>query len=394
MNFKEIKSKIKSFVEDELFPLEPWILNSEWDEKLPKLNELRDKVKSIGLWLPQISKEYGGLGLTLEQHGEVSEIIGASPYGFYVFNCQAPDAGNMEILIECGSEEQKEQYLQPLLDGKIRSCFAMTEPDFAGSNPVKMGTVAVRENDHYIINGHKWFASGFDGAEFAIVMLVTDPEGNDPHKKASQIIVPTKAEGVKFIRNVSIMGHPGGGWESHAEIKFDNVKVPSSNVLGEEGEGFAIAQKRLGPGRIHHCMRWIGMCERAFDLMCKRAVSREISEGEVLGDKQMIQAWISESRAEINAARLLVQDAAKKIDNQGAYKTRSEISIIKFYCANVLQKVVDYAIQVHGALGVTDDTILAAYYRHERAARIYDGADEVHKSRLARRILKPYRENR
>lgn len=394
MNFKEIKSKIKSFVEDELFPLEPWILNSEWDEKLPKLNELRDKVKSIGLWLPQISKEYGGLGLTLEQHGEVSEIIGASPYGFYVFNCQAPDAGNMEILIECGSEEQKEQYLQPLLDGKIRSCFAMTEPDFAGSNPVKMGTVAVRENDHYIINGHKWFTSGFDGAEFAIVMLVTDPEGNDPHKKASQIIVPTKAEGVKFIRNVSIMGHPGGGWESHAEIKFDNVKVPSSNVLGEEGEGFAIAQKRLGPGRIHHCMRWIGMCERAFDLMCKRAVSREISEGEVLGDKQMIQAWISESRAEINAARLLVQDAAKKIDDQGAYKTRSEISIIKFYCANVLQKVVDYAIQVHGALGVTDDTILAAYYRHERAARIYDGADEVHKSRLARRILKPYRENR
>jgi|TARA_Y100001949_G_scaffold164261_1_gene158827 alkylation response protein AidB-like acyl-CoA dehydrogenase len=394
MNFKEIKSKIKSFVEDELFPLEPWILNSEWDEKLPKLNELRDKVKSIGLWLPQISKEYGGLGLTLEQHGEVSEIIGASPYGFYVFNCQAPDAGNMEILIECGSEEQKEQYLQPLLDGKIRSCFAMTEPDFAGSNPVKMGTVAVRENDHYIINGHKWFASGFDGAEFAIVMLVTDPEGNDPHKKASQIIVPTKAKGVKFIRNISIMGHPGGGWESHAEIKFDNVKAPASNVLGEEGEGFAIAQKRLGPGRIHHCMRWIGMCERAFDLMCKRAVSREISEGEVLGDKQMIQAWISESRAEINAARLLVQDAAKKIDNQGAYKTRSEISIIKFYCANVLQKVVDYAIQVHGALGVTDDTILAAYYRHERAARIYDGADEVHKSRLARRILKPYRENR
>ena len=394
MNFKEIKSKIKSFVEDELFPLEPWILNSDWDEKLPKLNELRDKVKSIGLWLPQISKEYGGLGLTLEQHGEVSEIIGASPYGFYVFNCQAPDAGNMEILIECGTKEQKEQYLHPLLDVKIRSCFAMTEPDYAGSNPVKMGTVAVRENDHYIINGHKWFTSGFDGAEFAIVMLVTDPKCTDPHKKASQIIVPTKAEGVKFIRNISIMGHPGGGWESHAEIKFDNVKIPASHILGEEGEGFAIAQKRLGPGRIHHCMRWIGMCERAFDLMCKRAVSREISEGEVLGDKQMIQAWISESRAEINAARLLVQDAAKKIDTQGAYKTRSEISIIKFYCANVLQKVVDYAIQVHGALGVTDDTILAAYYRHERAARIYDGADEVHKSRLARIILKPYRENR
>jgi alkylation response protein AidB-like acyl-CoA dehydrogenase len=187
------------------------------------------------------------------------------------------------------------------------------------------------------------------------------------------------------------MGHPGGGWESHAEIKFHDVKVPLTNVLGADGEGFTIAQKRLGPGRIHHCMRWIGMCERAFDLMCERAVSREISEGVMLGEKQTIQNWISECRAEINASRLLVQDAANKIDTLGAYKTRSEISIIKFYCAQVLQKVVDCAIQVHGAKGVTDDTILASYYRHERAARIYDGADEVHKSRLARSILKKYK---
>ena len=186
------------------------------------------------------------------------------------------------------------------------------------------------------------------------------------------------------------MGHSGSGWESHAEIKFHEVKVPLSNVLGGDGEGFTIAQKRLGPGRIHHCMRWIGMCERAFDLMCQRAVSREIAEGVMLGEKQTIQNWISECRAEINAARLLVQDAAHKIDVQGAYETRSEISIIKFYCAQVLQKVVDCAIQVHGAKGVTDDTILSLYYRHERAARIYDGADEVHKSRLARSILKKY----
>lgn len=392
MDFKEIKNTIKEFVEKELFSLEPWILDSSWKEKLPKLNELREKVKKMGLWLPQIPKEYGGLGLTLEQHGEVSEILGASPYGFYVFNCQAPDAGNMEILIEFGTEEQKEKYLNPLLDGKIRSCFAMTEPNFAGSNPVNMGTIATKENGNYIINGHKWFTSSFDGAKFAIVMLISDPNNENPHKKASQIIVPTDSEGVKFIRNISVMGHPGGGWESHAEIKFENVKVPLSNVLGGDGEGFSIAQKRLGPGRIHHCMRWIGMCERSFDLMCKRAASRELAHGQLLADKQIIQNWIAECRAEINAARLMIKDAAHKIDAQGVYKTRNEISIIKFYCANVLQKVVDYAIQVHGALGVTDDTILASYYRHERAARIYDGADEVHKSRVARQILKKYRD--
>jgi acyl-CoA dehydrogenase len=390
MGFEEIKEKIIVFVNEELLTMEPWILNASWEEKLPKLNALRDKVKAQGLWLPQIPIEYGGLGLTNAQHGEVSEVLGKSPYGHYCFNCQAPDAGNMEILIEFGTDQQKETYLTPLLNGEIRSCFAMTEPDFAGSNPVQMGTVATKEKGNYRINGHKWFTSSFDGASFAIVMLVTQPEAENPHKKASQLIVPVATEGIEFIRNVSIMGHSGGGWESHAEIKFHDVKVPESNVLGADGDGFSIAQKRLGPGRIHHCMRWIGMCERAFDLMCERAVSREISEGVVLGEKQTIQNWISECRAEINAARLLVQDAAHKIDTQGAYKTRSEISIIKFYCAQVLQKVVDYAIQVHGAKGVTDDTILSTYYRHERAARIYDGADEVHKSRLARSILKKY----
>jgi alkylation response protein AidB-like acyl-CoA dehydrogenase len=357
---------------------------------LPKLDAIRKKVKSNGLWLPQIPKEYGGLGLNNSQHGEISEILGTSPYGHYCFNCQAPDAGNMEILIEFGSENQKNKYLYPLLEGKIRSCFAMTEPEFPGSNPVKMGTNAIKKGDNYIINGHKWFTSGFDGASFAIVMLITNPDENNPYKKASQIIVPTDNKGIEFVRNISVMGHPGSGWESHAEIKFKNAIVPSSNILGDEGEGFSIAQKRLGPGRIHHCMRWIGMCERSFDLMCERASSREISEGTMLGEKQTVQNWISECRAEINAARLLVQDAATKIDVHGSYKSRTEISIIKFYCAQVLQKVVDCAIQVHGAKGVTDDTILSAYYRHERAARIYDGADEVHKSIVAKLILKKY----
>ncbi|MDB4066611.1 acyl-CoA dehydrogenase family protein [Flavobacteriaceae bacterium] len=391
MNFEAIKSKIKTFVEEELITLEPWILNTEWEEKLPKLNELREKTKALGLWLPQIPKEYGGLGLTNAEHGEVSEILAANPYGHYCFNCQAPDAGNMEILIEFGTDAQKEKYLYPLLRGDIRSCFAMTEPDHAGSNPVKMGSVALKEGDNYVINGHKWFTSACDGASFAIAMLVTDPDGDNPHERASQIIVPLDTEGFEFVRNVSIMGHTGGGWESHAEIKFNDCKVPLTNVLGKDGAGFAIAQARLGPGRIHHCMRWIGICERSLDLMCKRAVSRVIAEGEYLSDKQTIQNWISESRAEINAARLLVQDAAHKIDVQGAKNTRAEISIIKFFCADILQKVIDRAIQVHGALGMTDDLILSYFYRHERAARIYDGADEVHKSRLARAILKKYK---
>lgn len=391
MNFEAIKSSIKTFVEEELLTLEPWILNAEWEEKLPKLNELREKTKALGLWLPQIPKEYGGLGLTNAEHGEVSEILAANPYGHYCFNCQAPDAGNMEILIEFGTDAQKEQYLYPLLRGETRSCFAMTEPDHAGSNPVKMGSVALKEGDNYVINGHKWFTSACDGASFAIAMLVTDPDGDNPHERASQIIVPLDTEGFEFVRNVSIMGHTGGGWESHAEIKFNDCKVPLTNVLGKDGAGFAIAQARLGPGRIHHCMRWIGICERSLDLMCKRAVSRPIAEGEYLSDKQTIQNWISESRAEINAARLLVQDAAHKIDVQGAKNTRAEISIIKFFCADILQKVIDRAIQVHGALGMTDDIILSYFYRHERAARIYDGADEVHKSRLARAILKKYK---
>lgn len=391
MNFEEIKSNIRAFVQEELFPLEPWILNCSWEEKSPKLNELRKKVKTLGLWLPQIPKEYGGLGLTNSEHGEISEILGASPYGHYTFNCQAPDAGNMEILIEFGTKEQKEKYLFPLLAGDIRSCFAMTEPNYAGSNPVNMGTMAYKKESNYIINGHKWFTTGFDGAAFAIVMLVTNPDATDAHKKASQIIIPTDAAGLEMVRNISVMGHSGSGWESHSEIKFQDVIVPQSNLLGDEGGGFTIAQNRLGPGRIHHCMRWMGICERSFDLMCKRAVSRELAHGKTLADKQTVQNWIAESRAEINAARLLIQDAAKKIDSQGAYKTRKEISIIKFYCANVLQNVVDRAIQVHGALGLTDDTILAFYYRHERAARIYDGADEVHKSSLARQILKEYR---
>ncbi len=360
-------------------------------EVMDYLNQKRDEFKNEGLWLPQIAKEWGGMGLSLHDFGRVSEILGGCFYGHYLFNCQAPDAGNMEILIEHGTREQQDEYLKPLLEGNIRSCFAMTEPENPGSNPVILPTTAVEDGDDYAINGHKWFTSGADGASFAIVMAITNPDIENPYRRASQIIVPTDSHGYQLVRNIPVMGEEGSGYASHSEVRFENCKVPKKNILGKEGEGFAIAQNRLGPGRIHHCMRWIGICEKAFSLMCKWAVTREIAPGKKLADKQTIQNWIAECRAEINAARLMVLDAANKIDNQGIKSAKIEISTIKFYVAQVLDKVLDCAIQTHGALGVTDDTVLAYWYRHERGARIYDGADEVHKSRVAREILKGFR---
>jgi alkylation response protein AidB-like acyl-CoA dehydrogenase len=388
---KSILAKAKAFVQEELYPLEQHLHVKSWEEMLPLLSAAREKVKASGLWLPQISKEYGGLGLSVAQFGELSEVLGGSPIGHYCFNCQAPDAGNMEILIEFGTDEQKEKYLYPLLKGEIRSCFAMTEPGQAGSNPTMLDTNAVKQGDEYVINGHKWFTSSFDGAAFAIVMLVTDPEAENRYLKASQIIVPTDTEGLEFVRNIPVMGTAGGGWMSHSEIKFKACRVPLGNVLGMENAGFLIAQKRLGPGRIHHCMRWIGICERAFDMMCRRALNRRIAPDKTLADKQTIQNWIAESRAEINAARLMVRDAASKMDEEGDSAAKVEISTIKFFCADVLRKVLERAVQTHGALGITDDTPLAFWYGHERGARIYDGADEVHKSRVAKLILREYR---
>jgi alkylation response protein AidB-like acyl-CoA dehydrogenase len=295
----------------------------------------------------------------------------------------------MEILIEHGTTGQKEQFLRPLLAGEIRSCFAMTEPEHPGSNPTWMSTTAVSDGSDYVIHGNKWFTTGADEAAFAIVMAVTNPEAGR-HRRASQIIVPTDTPGFKLVRNISVMGERGNGWASHGEVAFDNVRVPKRNLLGEEGAGFAIAQERLGPGRIHHCMRWIGICERAFDLMCRYAGLREVAPGRPLADQQTIQNWVAESRAEINAARLMVLDAAHKIDQAGTYAARDEISLIKFHVAGVLQAVLDRAIQVHGGLGMTDELPLAYWFRHERAARIYDGPDEVHKRSVARRILSSY----
>lgn len=386
----ELLPKVKAFVSKELLPLEEGHHKRSAEETYKLLDAKREKVKSAGLWGLHLPKHEGGLGLTLCEFGQISEALAQTPfYGHYTFNCQAPDIGNTELLGKFGSDDQKKTYLHPLMEGKIRSCFSMTEPEFAGSNPTRLGTLAVRRGDKYIINGHKWFSSSAEGATFTIVMAVTNPEASK-YQRASMIIVPTSNPGFKHIRKIPIFGETGAGWASHSEVRFENCEVPVDNLIGEEGSGFQLAQERLGPGRIHHCMRWIGMAEKALDLMCKRAVSREIDEGVMLGEKQFIQGFIAESRVEIDAARLLVLSVATAIDMEGAPAARHRISGIKFYVANMMLKVLDRAIQVHGALGLTDETMLATMFQHERGARIWDGADEVHKQSLALNILKGY----
>jgi len=381
---------IDEFVTKELLPMEEAFLRQPFRELLPDIETKRENVRQMGLWAPGHPEEYGGMGLGLVELGLISEVLGRTPLGHFVFNCHAPDAGNIEILHLYGTDEQKERWLGPLVEGRIRSCFSMTEVEMPGSNPVMMETTAVKDGSDYIINGQKWYTTSADGAAFAVVMAITDPEA-PAHHRASMIIVPTDTPGFDLVRNINVMGHAGDDWASHAEILYHSCRVPQDNLLGAEGHGFVIAQERLGPGRIHHCMRWIGICNRAFDLMCSRAVSRTIAPDRTLADKDVIQTWIAECAADIQAARLMVLNTAWKIEKFGWKKAREDISMIKFVTANTMQKVIDRALQVHGGLGMTDDTMLAFFYRHERAARIYDGADEVHKLSLARRILRQYR---
>jgi alkylation response protein AidB-like acyl-CoA dehydrogenase len=385
-----ILEMINEFVDRELIPLEPAFLAGRESEVMAELIQRQRMVKQMELWGPCHPVEYGGMGLSLMEHALVSEVLGRTPMGHFVFWCQAPDVGNIELLHQFGTAEQKEKYLRPLVAGSIRSCFSMTEAGLAGSNPVMMDTTAVKDGDDYVINGRKWYTSSADGAAFAIVMAKTNPQA-DPYRQASMIIVPCESEGFNLVRNIPVMGHTGSGYFSHAEIYYQNCRVPRTNILGGEGDGFVLAQERLGPGRIHHCMRWLGICRRAFDLMCLRARDRVIApNGQTLASKQIVQAWIAECAAEMQAARLMVLHAAWRIENEGAKAARQDISLIKFKVANVLQMVVDRALQVHGGLGMTDDTVLAYFFRHERAARIYDGADEVHKSSVAKQILKSY----
>ena len=386
---RPLLERVEAFIADRVIPAEREVLERGFVAAAPRLAELRAQCKAESLWGPQLPTELGGLGLGLVEHGLVSERLGRSPLGHYVFGAQAPDAGNMEILHKYGTPAQRQAWLEPLARGEIRSCFSMTEPENPGSNPTMLSCLARRDGDDYVIDGHKWFTSSADGAAFAIVMAVTNPDA-PPHARASMIIVPTDTPGFERARNIKIMGDAGEGWASHAEIWYRGVRVPQDNRLGAEGAGFLIAQERLGPGRIHHCMRWIGICERVFDTTCAHVARRKIDSDKTLASRQIAQAWIAEARAEIDASRLMVLHAAWTIEHKGFAAARDQVSLIKFYVADVMMRLVDRAIQLHGALGITSDTVLAHYYVHERGARIYDGPDEVHKMVVAKRILQRY----
>ncbi|HKY27433.1 MAG TPA: acyl-CoA dehydrogenase family protein [Pyrinomonadaceae bacterium] len=378
-----IRQRITDFMEQHIYPNEGLMVE---DEGLPIdfERELQDKVKAQGLWAPNLPREWGGMGIGFIGQALVNEIIGRSIIAPRVFGSAAPDAGNAELLLIAATPEQKDEYLRPLAAGEVRSCFAMTEPEVAGSDPTGLRTTAVRDGDQWVINGHKWFISGAIGSAFAIVMAVTDSNA-DPHNRASMILVPTRTPGFNIIRAVPVMG--SGGVGGHCEIRFENCRVPVGNLLGELGKGFKLAQARLGPGRIQHCMRWIGAAQRSFEMMCSYAMERK-SFGEPLGKKQTVQNWIADSAAEINAARLMTLNAAWQLDR--GEDARIAISLIKFYGARVLHDVIDRAIQVHGALGYSKDTPLEMFYRDARAARIYDGPDEVHRQAVAQRILQSF----
>jgi acyl-CoA dehydrogenase len=385
--YVEARGRYRAFMDEHIYPNETAI-EREDNDALALLAELREKAREAGLWAPHVPPEAGGTGLGFLYYACLNEEIGRSAYAQLVFGCQAPDAGNAEILHLFGTDDQKERFMRPLVAGEMRSFFAMTEPDVAGSDPTLLQTRAVREGDDWVIDGHKWFSSGADGAGFAVVFAISDPDG-EPHRRGTMILVPADTEGVDVVRPVPVMGHAGRGWNTHCEVRFTGVRVPIANTLGGEGEAFRLAQKRLGPGRIHHVMRWLGQMQRAFELMCRYANGREAFGGP-LAEKGTVQNWVADSAAEIQACRLLTMDAARKID-EGS-EARVEVALLKVYAANVLVGVIDRAIQVHGARGLTDETPLARMAMNARAARIYDGPDEVHRMTAARRILRSYRD--
>jgi acyl-CoA dehydrogenase len=378
------QQRVTAFMDQYVYPNENKLVE---DEGLPAdlERELQETVKAQGLWAPNLPPEWGGMGIGYIGQALVNEIVGRSVIGPRLFGNAAPDAGNAELLLIAATPEQKEHYLRPLAAGEVRSCFAMTEPEVAGSDPTGLRTTAARDGDQLVINGHKWFISGAIGSAFAIVMAVTDTAA-DAHARASMILVPTSTPGFNIVRAVPVMG--SGGVGGHCEIRFENCRVPVGNLLGEVGQGFKLAQARLGPGRIQHCMRWIGAAQRSFEMMCAYALERK-SFGEPLAKKQTVQNWIADSAAEISAARLMTLNAAWKLDR--GEDARVEISLIKFYGARVMHDVIDRAIQVHGALGYSKDTPLEMFYRDARAARIYDGPDEVHRQVVAQRILKAFK---
>jgi acyl-CoA dehydrogenase len=389
----ELRERVRAFTAEHIMPVELEAVQALDDEVKPGvaypriLVELRDRAKAEGLWNLFLPDEEHGPGLTNWEYGMLCEDMGRSPVAPMVFNCSAPDTGNMEILAEYGTPEQKERWLEPLLNDHVRSCFSMTEPETAGSDPTGLAARGELQDGEWAINGHKWFTSGYNGADVAIAMVVTDPDAA-PHKRASMILVPIDTPGFQGVRPVPVMGHDGG--PGHWEVRYEDVRVPEDALLGERGAGFSIAQARLGPGRIHHCMRAIGSAERAFEMMCTRAHSREAFGGP-LAEKQFVQDFIAKSRMEIDGARLMVLHAAWKMDTEGKRAARQEISMTKVVAAQVHQDVCDRAMQVHGALGMSDDIPLALMWRQGRWLRIADGPDEVHKMVIAMRELNRFK---
>ena len=384
---------MRELVREEIVPIET--LDLSYEQVLQVIRPLQEEVKRQGLWAAHLPPELGGMGFGQVRLGLMHEILGQTPYGPVVFGNNAPDSGNAELLAigiaESGREEQREQWLTPLLEGKLRSGFSMTEPNTAGSDPTLLSTRAVRDGEEYVINGRKWFTSNGSVADFVIVMAVTNPDVH-PYQGSSMIVVPAGTAGMTVVRDVPTMGDPGapfGAFGNHAEIEYREVRVPVTNLVGREGEGFRLAQARLGPGRIHHCMRWLGQSKRAFDMLCERAVSR-YAHGSLLAEKQTVRNWVADSMAQMSAARLMTLHAAWKMDREGAAASRVEIAMSKYCGAGVLFDVIGRAVQVHGALGISTDLPLESMYRHARAARIYDGPDEVHRETVARHALRRY----
>ena len=382
--YEELRGQYRSFMDEHVYPNEE-ALSREDDGASVLIEALRARAKRAGLWAPHLPPEAGGTGQGFLAYASLNEEIGRVPWAQLIFNCQAPDAGNGEILHIFGTDDQKTRWLVPLVQGDIRSFFSMTEPDVSGADPTGLQTTAVLEGGTWVINGCKWFASGAEGAAFGIVMAVTEPQA-PPHRRMSQIIVPADSPGVE-IEPVAVLGHRGRGWSTHCEVRYENVAVPAGNLLGKRGAGFRIAQVRLGPGRIHHVMRWLGQMQRAFELMCGRALERQAFGGP-LAEKETVQDWVADSAAEIHACRLMTYDAARKIDR--GLDARVDISLLKFYAATALSNVVDRAVQVHGGLGLTDRSPLSYMYTLARGAHIYDGPDEVHRMVVSRRILKEF----
>ncbi len=386
--FEEKLAWMRDFVREHVYPLET--LEMDWRTFWRVIEPLKQQVKDAGLWAAHLSPELGGQGYGQVKLALMHEILGSSELAPPVFGNQAPDSGNSELLALAGTEEQKRRWMQPLLAGELLSAFSMTEQG-TGSDPRQFTTSAVRDGSGWVLNGTKWFVGNATRSAFHIVMARTDTDPDaDAYRTMSMFIVPTDTPGIE-MRELGLMQDPDRSsvLYTHCEVRYEDVRLPADALLGDEGGAFVLAQKRLGPGRIHHCMRWVGVCRRAFDALCERAVSKSVHGG-LLSEKQTVQNWVADSAASIEAFRLLTLKAAWTIDRHGSSGARNEIAMIKYWGAPIMHDVLDRAIQVHGSLGYCDDMPLEQMYRWARAARLYDGPDEVHRATVARRILREY----